>query len=261
MALQFEVAVYGSDQDPQHGTGYPDTGVKPDNVDFYVIIKAKVTAPVNQRPNKIQFVLRRGNDTRYEAGYLITDRTDADGPKDVGRGMRQYTYRTFGQRSKTRRLNWNVTRLRGRWSINVQGQASNTVQFKIDKRAQIVGLVNRWLNARQQLSTSGVRLCNNFTTRIYAHLGLPLSGGVGPQYKSASVNCSGDGCLVFYSLSFKPTWEPGHVAIEVGSLRINVNSATNPGLYNLSSEGLNDGVPNDYKADVRFRSTVDLDKD
>ncbi len=160
-------------------------------------------------------------------------------------------------------LPWAVQQAKGRWQIKVQGYKSNTVTFKIDKRKQIVEVANSWSTATQtELTAAGATVCNGLTAKIYNHVGIPLSGTITPQYNSATVPCFGEGCLLFYAEAFKTEWDPAHIAVKADGQRVNVNSATKPfPLYGASKEAENAGVPDDYKADVRSRSTVDLDED
>ena len=158
---------------------------------------------------------------------------------------------------------WPVQQVKGRWHIKVQGYKSNTVTFKVDKRKQIVEVANSWSTATQaELTAAGATVCNGLTAKIYNHVGLPLSGTITPQYNSATVPCGGEGCLLFYAESFKVDWEPAHIAIKADGQRVNVNSATKRfPEYGASKESENAGVPDDYKAEVRSGSTVDLDED
>lgn len=105
--LKFRVSTYPTGASQIGSTGAGETSGRPENIDFYVIIRAKVIAKKNEIPKNVQFILTRGSETQYEAGYLITSQTSSDAPVPKGNDTFEWTYRTSGQRSKTSRLNWN----------------------------------------------------------------------------------------------------------------------------------------------------------
>jgi len=174
---------------------------------------------------------------------------------------------------------WDVTKLRGKWNISIelankkQKIVQDSYNFKIDKRDQIVKLATDWVGGTNTEldAAAGGTSCGHFTSMIYKQLGLgDIPSGVGPQLGEAKLASTGDGTLLFYgNYDDGVTWDSAHVAIQVGNQRININSNTTRGSP-VVSEGVMVGVeggpaqPNPitrYSADVRHRSTVDLDAD
>ncbi len=231
--LKFRVSTYPTGASQIGSTGAGESSGRPENIDFYVIIRAKVIAKKNEIPKNVQFILKRGSETQYEAGYLITSTTSSDAPVPKGGNTFEWTYRTSGQRSKTSRLNWNVTKLKGRYSISVQNYTSTTVQFKIDKRSQIV-FVARAYNGAPRLYKVGkstlFSYCFGFAGHIYTQVGLKIRGDTSTMYKDATAPDRGKGSLRFFSVSshetkpaaFHPA--PSHVAIVDGDRQIDNNN-------------------------------------
>jgi hypothetical protein len=159
---------------------------------------------------------------------------------------------------------WDITRDMGKWSLQVEyPYESNTANFKIDKRSQIVQVANSWLGATAAQVGGN---CNDFVGKVYNHVGLPLTvASTQAQYSSADTACAGDGCILFYSSINAPPGNVAHDAIEAGTQRININSNTTPGEPVVSEDitagvlTVPVGVP--YKTLIEHRSTVDLDKD
>jgi hypothetical protein len=114
---------------------------------------------------------------------------------------------------------WVITREKGRWEIKVAHHESNTIKFKINKRAQIVRVANSWVGA----IPSDRELCDKFVARVYNHIGISLPLGVNKQYNSTTED-RGLGCLIFYDWRDEPGWEPAHVGIwDGGSSVIDTN--------------------------------------
>ena len=176
---------------------------------------------------------------------------------------------------------WEITKLRGKWQISVKYNDSTAlgqipVDFKIDKRNQIVQMARSWKDSESADRTScgaNTGLCGGFTAMVYEELGLRNAAGLqipsapDPQHDYMGVNDNRDGAILFYRSNEKallPGWVTGHAAIRDGSNRINNNSNTKPG-YTTYIEPMSAGVnPNgsstDY-FDIHSRSSVDLDGD
>lgn len=116
---------------------------------------------------------------------------------------------------------WVVTAMKGRFEIKVSPpHESNTVKFKIDKRAHIVIVARSWVGAT--LTELGSSMCNRFTYRVYNHVGISLPEGLQDQY-NATVLDEGQGCLIFYTKSAFPN--ASHVGIQVGLNIIDIDCA------------------------------------
>ena len=217
--LIFEVSTdpSGDSQEghPGHQTGQRDT------TKFYVVIKATLIWRGEPSFKTIGFMLKRTKtgEVKRKTGYLVTDPNDPDGPKDVGGGLKRWTFRTHKVLADRGVTDWIITKEKGRWEIRVEGHKSNTVKFKINKRAQIVSVANSWVGA----IPSDQELCDKFVARVYNHVGISLPLGVGKQYSSTEFDI-GAGCLIFYDWTDEPEWEPAHVGIwDGGSSVIDTN--------------------------------------
>jgi len=121
---------------------------------------------------------------------------------------------------------WVITREKGRWEIKVAPpHESNTIKFKINKRAQIVSVANSWVGTRP----SDLEHCNRFVARCYNHVNISLSEKLQEQYDSTEDDI-GEGCLIFYaSPDHWPTWNPAHVGIQDGKFIIDTNCTLDHG--------------------------------
>lgn len=154
---------------------------------------------------------------------------------------------------------WDTTEFSGKWHIKVAGHKSSSAQFKIDKREQIVQVANSWVGAPQAQLGAGAN-CNDLSARVYSHVGLPIGTTTNNQYNNSTDACSGNGCLLFYSVL--ADWDAAHVAIEASGQRINLNSRTKPlPDYPVTQENKDAGIPTWYQTEIRSRSTVNLDED
>ncbi|MEM2368589.1 MAG: hypothetical protein QXQ50_10195, partial [Candidatus Bathyarchaeia archaeon] len=221
--------VVSTDPDGDSQQGHPGyhEGER-EKIKFYVIIKAKIKW-LGEPPFKtISFLLRRAKtgERWLKTGYLVTDLNDPDGPKDVGGGIKEWTFRTHKTLTDRGITDWIVTKMKGRFEIKVSPpHESNTVKFKIDKRAQIVILANSWAGATS--TELGSSMCFKFTARVYNHVGISLPEKLDPpggQYDKTELD-EGQGCLIFYAINVSPTWDPAHVGIQDGQSIIDINCA------------------------------------
>jgi hypothetical protein len=218
--LSFEVSTdpSGDSQEghPGHQVGQRDT------IKFYVVIKATLIRRGKPSFETIGFMLKRTKtgEVKRKTGYLVNDPNDPDGPKDLGGGLKRWTFRTHKVVNDEGVTDWVITREKGRWEINVAPpHESNTIKFKINKRAQIVRVANSWVGA----IPSDQELCDAFVARVYNHVGISLPLGVGKQYNSTTEDI-GVGCLIFYDDEDEPEWEPAHAGIwDGGSSVIDTN--------------------------------------
>lgn len=160
-------------------------------------------------------------EVKRKTGYLVTDPSDPDGPKDVEGGLKRWTFRTHKMLADRGVTDWIITKEKGRWEIKVASpHKSNTVKFKIDKREQIVLVANSWVG----IMPSEEESCNRFVVRVYNHVGIPLTGTVEPLYDSTLPD-EGKGCLIFYNMREpgEGEWDPAHVGIQDGSSIIDTN--------------------------------------
>ena len=190
-----------------------------DATKFYVVIKATLVWSGKPPFETIGFLLTRSKtgEKRRKTGYLITDTNDPDGPKDVGGGLKQWTYRTHKTATDKGVTDLIVTKMKGRWEIKVSPHKSNTVRFKIDKREQIVIVANSWVGMEKELW-----FCDKFTAEVYNHVDISLPEKLRDQY-NITVPDKGQGCLIFYAMIVSPTWNPAHVGIQDGTFVIDTN--------------------------------------
>ena len=216
--LRFEVSTDPSG-DSQEGHPGHQIGEK-EKTKFYVVIKA--TLNWRGEPGKtIAFMLKRTKtgEVKRKTGYLVTDPNDPDGPKDIGSGLKRWTFRTHKVVNDEGVTDWVITREKGRWEIKVAPpHESNTVKFKINKRKQIVITANSWVG--YILPENETMLCHEFTAKVYNHVDIRLTGTVQPQY-DATVPDEGEGCLIFYTVRNFPDAE--HVGIQDGEYIIDIN--------------------------------------
>ena len=150
---------------------------------------------------------------------------------------RMYSYRTHQLQADRGVTDWIVTSALGRWKISVKlADTSNTVEFKVDKRAQIVQLAKHWAEVWPSLNYPHdvvyyphppvpgqmhvFNACDGFAAYVYSHLGL-FSGdsplGVAAPYPNHPVD-SGLGALrLFRQWSDYPVTEFRHCAIIVST--------------------------------------------
>ena len=188
-----------------------------DATKFYVVIKATLVWSGKPPFETIGFLLTRSKtgEKRRKTGYLITDTNDPDGPKDVGGGLKQWTYRTHKTATDKGVTDLIVTKMKGRWEIKVSPHKSNTVRFKIDKRKQIVITAESWEGA---IVTSARELCSDFVERVYRHVNILVNGNtVSTLRDSTTENKDQDSkpaAVVFYGrIGDASGW--GHAAIRV----------------------------------------------
>ncbi len=110
---------------------------------------------------------------------------------------------------------WDVTRAKGRWSIKVESpHRSNTVNFKVNKRGQIVEVAQSWVGAEQNVGHGG-EICDDIVRYVYGYVGLGVEqAGTTTELYNASLQSSGQGGMVFYRNLDSPTWQ--HVGIDIG---------------------------------------------
>jgi hypothetical protein len=159
--LSFEVSTdpSGDSQEghPGHQVGQRDT------IKFYVVIKATLIRRGKPSFETIGFMLKRTKtgEVKRKTGYLVNDPNDPDGPKDLGGGLKRWTFRTHKVVNDEGVTDWVITREKGRWEIKVAPpHESNTIKFKINKRAQIVRVANSWVGA----IPSDRELCDAFVS-------------------------------------------------------------------------------------------------
>ena len=245
--IQFTISTNPAGNPPVGSPGYTN-GEARDAMEFFVTVEA-VADPGQTLPDPLPQTITFQYYRFYYAIYQLT--------ATLVPNSNPPTYQGF----------WMITPERGKWTIRVQyPHRSNIVTFQINKREQIVQLANSWIGAASAL-LGGNGNCNDLTGKVYGHLGLPLSGGTAVQHDAATNVCSGDGCLLFYSVNFpnEPTkWSPSHVAIADGGQRININSNTG-GPLNVTQEdknaGVAEGVQTQYRTEIHSQSTVNLDED
>jgi len=216
--LRFEVS---TDPSGDSQEGHPGHQIgKKEKTKFYVVIKA--TLNWRGEPGKtIAFMLKRTKtgEVKRKTGYLVTDPNDPDGPKDIGSGLKRWTFRTHKVVNDEGVTDWVITREKGRWEIKVAPpHESNTVKFKINKRKQIVITANSWVG--YILPENETMLCHEFTAKVYNHVDIRLTGTVQPQY-DATVPDEGEGCLIFYTVRNFP--DAAHVGIQDGEYIIDIN--------------------------------------
>jgi len=201
--------------------GHPGHQIgKKEKTKFYVVIKATLNWR-GELGKTIAFMLKRTKtgEVKRKTGYLVTDPNDPDGPKDIGSGLKRWTFRTHKVVNDEGVTDWVITREKGRWEIKVAPpHESNIVKFKINKRAQIVSVANSWVGTKP----SDQEYCNRFVVRVYNHVGIPLSGTVGPLYNSTLTD-TGEGCLIFYTEKEQGEWDPAHVGIQDSEFIIDTN--------------------------------------
>ncbi len=198
----------------------------PANTKFFVLLLAKAFFPVGRRhPDTIEFTLKRNGDTHSpcaKKGYVITSAADYDDhPVDVYVNGHKtgtiYTYRTYVAQSEIPGNDWIITTWRGRWCITAR--KSNVLQYKIDKRAQIVKTAQAWIGT--DLSSRGL-LCNGFAQLVYNQVGLDV-GHYQSEQMANTVEDGGQGALVFYGITENGAFTSRHVGIGTGSDVIDIN--------------------------------------
>lgn len=171
--LSFNVSTHPPGSSQQGHSGFK-VGVQ-DNTKFYVVIKATLDFKTGKTPpTSVRFLLKRNSTgvKAFKTGYLITDSNDPDGPQVLPGGMTRHTYRTHKLVSNLGVTDWIVTQEKGRWDVKIEPKHdSNTVQFKIDKREQIVQVAESWVNANRNNM-----LCNAFVGHVYNHVGINVDG-------------------------------------------------------------------------------------
>ncbi|MBW3638219.1 MAG: hypothetical protein KY445_17390 [Armatimonadetes bacterium] len=109
------------------GTGDP-SGTR-DQMRFAVSVEAVANQPLPNPPATISFQIRRPNPGAPGGGTVSV--TQVTGTLVAGSSPPEY------------HGSWDVTRTLGRWRIKVESpHRSNTVNFKVDKRGQIVAVAN-----------------------------------------------------------------------------------------------------------------------
>lgn len=225
----------------------------PENIDFYVVVRATVTVPlanVKLIPSQLQVQAERiryvngavtlAGDTDSFLLYLVGDGDgEGDGPQLSADGnSKTFLYRSHpqpdpvmaqGSTQVAGANDWHITKKMGRWRLRLIGVPSNPVEFKINKRYQIVKRARDWaalnLPDNEYPQGSGVPWpCGAFTDRlIYERLGLPSNTDLD---SSQTAPDDGKGSLVFF-------WGKGtvagkghasHVAIKDGYERIDTNA-------------------------------------
>ncbi len=135
---------------------------------------------------------------------------------------------------------WPVRTAMGKWRIKTDAYQSNTVSFKINKRAQITELATYWAQSgltRDETTaiTGGDGSCDGLNNYIYQRLGLNPGGRdckLGKYDDLADDN--GDGALIFFYYRYdRPTKPqpdsagkyptPAHAGILSGGSRIDCN--------------------------------------
>ncbi len=125
---------------------------------------------------------------------------------------------------------WLVRQEKGRWQIKLRGYRSNTVGFKIDKRKQIVEVVNSWAGAPKG-SAGGGTFCDDLVRYIYGFVGLTLSAPPSPDETESVTNLwsatntaaedTQQGSIVFYQFPNDTRWR--HAGVNTGGQIVDQN--------------------------------------
>jgi hypothetical protein len=221
----------------------------PEEKRYYVVVSAELALPPGVTPPDpvrvlAQRILRNGSgitlvgEPRTLTLVLVDDGTDASRqPSSDGAGNLVYSYRMYYQDdNEVHRVagsyDWEVTALLGRYLLQVHPEdgLSNLVEFKIDKRSQIVNTANDWASFYQtQLSLdpnsswnssmhpNGLFThCFSFAGYIYNRHGLTIATTDLGMYPAAEAPDDGEGSLRFYWSNMTPPSavdDPGHVGV------------------------------------------------
>ena len=193
--------------------GYIPIGERsPDQKKFYVTLFAQITLPsyvtppaqIKVRAKRIKFPdgimnggtpISTGETEQLTLVLVKFTKTDVLLLPQLASGDRTiWTYRLHDKSNQEEGLppdarEWNITAKKGRWLLNIDPQsgASNAVDYKINKRQQIVIYARDWasmgLSSRQYpagvpTNSSGILFaeCSSFVAYVYAHLGLRSIG-------------------------------------------------------------------------------------
>ena len=229
------------------GEPHPD-GIRivgPEEKEFYVVLQSKVTYPTfspgaNTRYNPANTITVKAERIRYSNGpnalpvpvggpdgsaditlTRITHPNDTEGGAPVVSADGRYTtwtYRTHDLSDTEEHrisglLDWHITDRKGRWRFSVKDGTGNTVEFKINKRGQLVAYAMEWANyyadknsgtAEDPWNTASnpdglFGNCFTFAGHIYKKHGLNLTpGGGATTFGPASAVDNGEGSLRFF---------------------------------------------------------------
>ncbi|MCS7277976.1 MAG: C40 family peptidase [Aquificaceae bacterium] len=187
-----------------------------ESMEFYVIIKAKTSLPKGKKPPKeIRFWLKRKMGEEMEIkkpdlelkGFLIKEESKGEVTEYI-----YQTHRTLTERGVT---DWIITKKKGRWIIQVakphtsnNHTSNNIVEFKINKREQIVIVAKSWDGAEEKERWHGP--CWGFAAEVYNHVGISLPSNETQYDKTIEDKVSVKARLVFFWVSDSPA----HVAIQ-----------------------------------------------
>jgi hypothetical protein len=257
----------------------------PEEKDYYVVVTGTITLPNTVvAPASVQVTALRvryptvnevvvpnseplpTGETEEVTMYKVTQSNQGK-PVIHTNGTTTYTYRTHdlmdnevldSQGQPAHRiagtLDWKINEKKGRWQLFVKDYASNTVEFKIDKRGQIWGYALEEAEYEAFSHGGSIRsgVCSAFTDDVYERFGLPklaLSAELG-------VPDEGTAALRFFEMNLSkgdypnaieapPFTAANHVAIQGPSILIGrkqIDSNWNNAQYGPTLRDFDDGV-------------------